>query len=121
MRQTDRRLWRALLRGRLIRNAVRRILRGRSVRERECLRDGNVAGSLNSGTGTSFYSPVQNGYNDAAVIFTWDAYGAATGGWWQMSLDRTTIVASVTYHDSELSDGSDTWTISAASCVANAY
>jgi hypothetical protein len=35
------------------------------------------------------------------VIVTFDVYMGAKGGWWELALDRTTLVTTITYNDSE--------------------
>lgn len=70
---------------------------------------------------TSFYSYDQNGSLDAGVIFTADYLGTSNGGWWDLSLNRTTGVTLIEYNDSDASGGQDTWTMPAAACIVNTY
>jgi hypothetical protein len=66
---------------------------------------------------SSYFSAGQNGAATAPVVFTADAYGSATGGWWRLSLDRTTLVASIEYNDTEMPGGQDVWTMPATACT----
>jgi hypothetical protein len=89
--------------------------------------DGNVFASGSVGgtgfsTGSSgFYAPTQNGYVNAPVIFTLDVDTTANGGWWQITLDRTTLVTVLTYHDVDIDGGTLSWTMLPSQCVVNRY
>jgi len=72
---------------------------------------------------STFYDSSQTGASTAAVIFTYDVASTANGGWWKISVNRSTRAATILYTDSDASGGSDTWTLdsSSSNCVLNSY
>ena len=66
---------------------------------------------------STYYSAGQNGALTAPVIFTGDVSGNANSGWWQIALNRTTLVTSITYNDVDVSGSQDVWTMPSSSCV----
>lgn len=70
---------------------------------------------------STFYAGGQVGAGTAAVLFQADVAGTSNGGYWLMSLDRTTVVTTIVYTDNEVSDGSDSWTMQPSACVVNTY
>jgi len=70
-------------------------------------------------SGAQIFSANQNGYLDAPVIVTFDVQGAANNGWWRISLNRTTLVVTAVYNDSDLGgNGTRVWTSSPSICQA---
>jgi Collagen triple helix repeat (20 copies) len=68
-------------------------------------------------SGAQIFSATQNGYIDAPVVIFFDVQGAANSGWWRISLNRTTLVVTVIYNDSDLGgSGTRTWTSSPSIC-----
>lgn len=53
-------------------------------------------------TSTRFYSAGQNGAADASVLVAADAVGPSNAGYWQVSVNRSTGVATVRYTDGDL-------------------
>lgn len=65
-----------------------------------------------------FYSSSQVGANTASVQISTDWYTPFNnGGWWNVSVNRNTGVASVNYNDSV----SEFWTFSASACTIQNY
>jgi len=69
----------------------------------------------------SFYAPTQNGALDAAVIVSLDEAPPANGGFFRLSLNRTTLVTTIVYTDVDVAGGTTSWTMLPASCVTNSY
>jgi hypothetical protein len=82
---------------------------------------GGVYGASFQAGATSYYAAGQVGAATAPVMFTMDSLGAANGGWWTLSVNRTTGVTSILYTDVDASGGSDTWTMAASACVINNF
>lgn len=82
---------------------------------------GSIAGTASSSSYAVIYAPQQSGYVDAPVLLVFDAYGAATSGFWKLELDRQTLVTVITYIDAELDSGPRVWTMDPAKCVLNLY
>ena len=57
------------------------------------------------------------------VLFTYDFISTANGGWWTISINRSTLAATILYTDTDASGGSTTWTLASSSsnCVLNSY
>jgi hypothetical protein len=70
---------------------------------------------------STMYSAGQVGAGTAAVLFTYDYAGTLNGGYWKMSLDRTTLVSTVEYNDVDVTSGKLIWTKPASECVVNNY
>ena len=73
---------------------------------------------------SKFYDSSQNGASTASVIFTYDVDGTNNGGWWQISVNRSTSAATIVYKETGLSGAnSTTWTLpsSSSNCVLNSY
>ncbi len=67
------------------------------------------------------YSKGQVGVDTAPVYFTYDVSGTANGGYWKMSLNRTTLVSYFEYNDIDVSGGKLTWSMSPSDCIVNIY
>ena len=72
---------------------------------------------------STFYDSSQIGALTAAVLFKYDIDGSANGGYWKISVNRSTLAATIVYTDTDLSGGSATWTLPSSSnnCVLNSY
>jgi hypothetical protein len=81
----------------------------------------SLYGPLTQTSGTSFYAASQVGAATAAVVMTDDYAGTANGGWWQIEVDRTTLITVIEYNDSDAPGGQDTWTMTADKCTLNNY
>jgi hypothetical protein len=82
---------------------------------------GYVASPVVEASEAKLYSPSQNGFVNAPIIITFDAFGTATYGWWELTLDRATLVVSIQYNDAEVAGGKLNWTTNPAECVKNAF
>lgn len=67
------------------------------------------------------YAKMQNGSDTAPVIFTYDCSGTSNGGWWEMWLNRTTLVSYVVYTDNDVTGGQSSWTMPSSECTVNNY
>lgn len=70
---------------------------------------------------SAYFAEGQVGAATAPVIFTADASGAVNGGWWQISLNRTSLVTTIVYNDTDVAGGQSTWTMLPATCVVNSF
>lgn len=70
---------------------------------------------------SAYFAAGQVGAATAPVMFSADIMGTANGGWWTISLNRSTGVTSLLYSDADASGGSDAWTMSPADCVTNTF
>ena len=73
---------------------------------------------------STFYDSSQSGATTAAVLLTYDLSGTDNWGYWSISVNRSTLVVTILYTDSNESGGSTTWTLSSSSatnCVLNSY
>jgi hypothetical protein len=83
---------------------------------------GSVSDPSRQSSASNFWDPSQNGYADAATgSIVFDFEGPANGGYFVISLDRTTLVSVVTYHDTDLPNDSEIWTMPPDKCVHNFY
>ena len=84
---------------------------------------GGIYGAAYQIGASTFYDSTQNGASTAAIIFTYDVDGTNNGGWWQISINRSTLAATILYTDSDVTGGSTTWTLdsSSSNCVLNSY
>ena len=91
------------------------------------LANGNVlasAGVRDGAIGASFanvYAPSLIGALVAAVLVSLDELPPGNGGFFRISLDRTTFVTTIVYTDVDVAGGTMTWTMLPANCVANSY
>lgn len=69
----------------------------------------SILSAVSEGTGTALFSPAQNGYANAQVIFVYDTYGTPTGGYWTFSMNRDPAGVAITYTDAEVSGGTLGW------------
>ena len=84
---------------------------------------GGIYGAAYQIGASTFYDSTQNGASTAAVLFRYDIDGSANFGYWVISVNRSTLAATIVYTDSDTSGGSDTWTLpsSSSNCVLNSY
>ncbi len=80
------------------------------------VRDGNIEIS-----GTRFFSSQQNGATTASVLFNDDFVAPYNGGFWSIELNRTNLVTTINYIDSDAIGGGSTWTMDPVACVKNEY
>jgi len=82
---------------------------------------GGIYGAAFQIGASTFYDSSQTGASTAAVLFTYDVGGSADGGYWRISVNRSTLAATIVYTDSS-GDGA-TWTLASSSnnCVLNSY
>ena len=80
------------------------------------VREGLIGASF-----ASFYAPTQNGALDAAVLVSLDEMPPGNGGFFRISLNRTTLVTTIVYTDVDVAGGTTSWTMLPSNCVANSY
>lgn len=62
----------------------------------------SVADEYAQYSGTQFYAAGENGSSTGAIYITADFHSGGDGGWWKISLNRNTLVTSVSYTDPSL-------------------
>ena len=85
---------------------------------------GGIYGAAYQIGASTFYDSSQNGASTAAVIFTYDVDGTNNGGFWRISVNRSTSAATIVYKETGLSGANaTTWTLpsSSSNCVINSY
>lgn len=82
---------------------------------------GEVYDLFRTSSNVAFYSPSQVGYATASVTITFDFDGSTDGGWWQIYLDRGTLVTVIEYHLTNGGPVAATWTMQPGACVHNFY
>jgi hypothetical protein len=85
------------------------------------LASGGIADEAVETDSTAIYAPTQNGWQTAAVIVEHDAYAPVDGGWWTLTLDRSTLVVSIVYHDVDVAGGQLIWTLTPDKCIKTTY
>jgi len=81
----------------------------------------SVLSAAGEGTGSVVFSPEQDGYSNAPVIFAYDVYGTPTGGYWTLSLNRSPLWAQIVYNDGELAGGDLMWVWQADACHVQSF
>lgn len=71
--------------------------------------------------GSSYFSAQQNGAATASVLITDDQLGAANSGFWEIQLNRQTLVTSIDYHDTDATNGILSWVMTPDKCLSNQY
>ena len=82
---------------------------------------GSIYGTSFEVTDSTFYDSSQNGAATGFINIRYDVSGSANGGDWQISLNRSTLVSTVTYTDSEATGGSLSWTLASSYCTLNSF
>ncbi len=74
-----------------------------------------------SASGSRIYAPTQVGASNAGVNLVMDQAPPANGGWWDVNVDRQTLVVNIVYHDADVTDGQMSWTLDSNvnNCVLN--
>ena len=85
------------------------------------LASGGIADEAVETDSTAIYAPTQNGWQTASFLVEHDAYAPVDGGWWELGLDRSTLVVSIVYHDVDLAGGQMTWTMTPDKCIKTTY
>lgn len=70
---------------------------------------------------TAFYASGQAGAQTASVMVVADFAGSANGGWWNVSLNRSTLVTSVVYTDSDLFSSPVNMTFTPSACTVQSW
>lgn len=81
----------------------------------------NIADAAKSSSFSEYYAPTQNGFATAPINITLDEFAPNDSGWWSVSLDRSTLVVSIVYHDADVAGGGSSWTLTPDKCVVNSY
>ena len=63
------------------------------------------------------YSKLQNGWTTAPIYINYDVSGSANSGYFVISLNRSTMVTTIVYTDSDVSGGSTTWVEPSSDCA----
>ena len=74
--------------------------------------------------GSSFYSMQQIGAETASVLFNYDTISPfSNGGWWQISVNRTTGVAKIRYSDDDFAQAPNylEWEFMPSACTKQTY
>ena len=79
---------------------------------------GGIWGDFTEVTNATMYSGQQAGYASAPIHFTHDVHGTDNQGFWQLSLDRNTLITIINYWDD---DGDFLWAMDPQDCVVNSY
>ncbi len=82
---------------------------------------GSIYGLSVEVTDSTFYDSSQNGATNGYVNIRYDVSGSANGGDWKIALNRSTLITTVTYVDSDVTGGSLSWTLPSSSCVSNSF
>ena len=72
---------------------------------------------------STFYSSTQVGANTGGITLGFDLMGASNGGWWSMSLDRTSLIVTIENHDDDIANSThlNTWTMTPDKCTVQSY
>ena len=72
---------------------------------------------------SKFYDSSQSGASTATISFLWDLSGSSNWGIWRISVNRSTLVVTILYTDTDETGGSTTWTLTSSTnnCVLNSY
>ena len=63
------------------------------------------------------YSKLQNGWTTAPIYINYDVSGTANFGYFVISLNRSTMVTTIVYTDSDVSGGSTSWSQPSSDCT----
>ena len=63
------------------------------------------------------YSKLQSGWDLAPIYINYDVAGSANSGYFKLSLNRSTMITTILYTDSDVTGGSDTWSIPSSNCL----
>jgi len=83
--------------------------------------EGAVNNAAIQASGSAFFSYLQNAFYTPSVLITFDQSGAANYGFWELSLDRATMISTIVYRDSDVTGGQLTWTMTPDKCVKTPY
>jgi len=78
---------------------------------------GEIYGAAYEVADAIMYSKLQNGWDTAPIFINYDVSGSANYGYFVISLNRSTMVTTIVYTDSDVSGGSDTWTQPSSDCT----
>jgi hypothetical protein len=81
----------------------------------------SVLSATGEGTGSVVFSPAQDGYSNAPVIFAYDTYAAPSGGYWTLTLNRDPLWAQIVYSDAEIAGGDLSWVWQADACHVQSF
>ena len=78
---------------------------------------GEIYGSAYEVADSIMYSKLQNGWTTAPIYINYDVSGSANSGYFVISLNRSTMVTTIVYTDSDVSGGSTTWSQPSSDCT----
>ena len=82
------------------------------------VRDGEIAVSS-----ATMFSSLQVGYSEAPIFISFDlsANGVSNGGYWKITLDRSTLITSIEYNDVDVAPNPSFWPMTADRCIHNEF
>ena len=78
---------------------------------------GEIYGAAYEVADAIMYSKLQNGWDTAPIFINYDVSGSANYGYFVISLNRSTMVTTIVYTDSDVTGGSTTWTLPSSNCT----
>ena len=78
---------------------------------------GEIYGSAYEVADSIMYSKLQNGWTTAPIFINYDVSGTANFGYFVISLNRSTMVTTIVYTDSDVSGGSTSWSQPSSDCT----
>ena len=78
---------------------------------------GEIYGASYEVADSVMYSKLQNGWETAPLYINYDVAGSANFGYFKITLNRSTMVTTIVYTDSDVSGGSDTWSQPSSDCT----
>jgi hypothetical protein len=82
---------------------------------------GKIRNAEIEASNTNYYSASQVGASTAQVTISYDLVGTSNYGYWTIELNRSTLITTITYYDTELSSNPDVWVAPASECNVNNY
>ena len=78
---------------------------------------GEIFGTSYEVSDSIMYSKLQNGWTTAPIFINYDVSGTANFGYFVISLNRSTMVTTIVYTDSDVSGGSTSWSQPSSDCT----
>lgn len=83
--------------------------------------NGSISDANGEASNAMYYSPAESGYDSAQIVALLDEVPPSDGGYWIVTMDRTTLVVTATYHDADIDAGVMSWAFPAEHCTRNTY
>ena len=81
----------------------------------------SVMSYASQASGARFYTSAQTEWATAPVTITFDQASPNNGGWWNLTLDRTTAIVSLQYRDADVAGGVKNWIMTPDKCIVSTY